>query len=174
MTAEAGAERPPPYRCAVSGELRHDRHGSDVASGLAGQLLFRLMAMKLSDFASEFDTSVLQVDLGTPMTKSVLKTQIEAKGAAFRVEEALANLLTNAVSPYYFAKRVCPALDGLSAGQQSDLAGGFREVRNSLLKSAVIGVATTIDTVDKSEGHTRSIPHALHALKRYLTTRQVP
>jgi hypothetical protein len=128
--------------------------------------------MKQSDFASEFDPSALKADHGLPMTNAVLKAQVEAKGAAFRVEEALGNLLANAVSPYYFAKRVCPALDELSDGQNTHLAESFRQVRNSLLKTAVIGIATTIDTVDKSEGRTRSIPHALHALKRDLTTRQ--
>jgi hypothetical protein len=51
-------------------------------------------------------------------------TQIAAKGAAFRVQESLMNLLVDAVYSFYFAKRACPALDAFATGQAGHLEIG--------------------------------------------------
>lgn len=125
--------------------------------------------MKLSDFASEFDPSDLPTVLGAPMENASVATQLAAKGAAFRVQESLMNLLVDAVYSFYFAKRACPALDAFATGQADHLAMGVREVRNSLLKGAVIGVATTIDV---TSGRTRSLPDALNALETDVNNRK--
>lgn len=127
------------------------------------------MTMKLSDFASEFDPSDVPTILGTPMENAAVATQIAAKGAAFVVQESLMNLLVTAVYSFYFAKRACPALDEFATGNAGPLEMGVREVRNSLLKGAVIGVAATIDV---TSGRTRSLPDALNALETDLHNRK--
>jgi hypothetical protein len=126
--------------------------------------------MKLSDFASEFDPSELPTIHGTPMENARVEALITGKGAAFRVEESLMNLLVGAVYSFYFAKRACPALDAFAMGQAGHLEMGVREVRNSLLKGAVIGVASTIDV---TSGRTRSLPDALKALEADLNNRTI-
>jgi hypothetical protein len=67
------------------------------------------------------------------MENASVATQIAAKGAAFRVQESLMNLLVDAVYSFYFAKRACPALDAFATGQAGHLEMGVREVRNSSL-----------------------------------------
>ncbi|MEU4607553.1 hypothetical protein AB0F43_31595 [Kribbella sp. NPDC023972] len=116
--------------------------------------------MKLSDFASEFDPAELPTIVGDPMINEPLKAGVEALGTAHRVERSLLNLLTDAVYTYYFAKQACPALEALAETQEGHLRRGSETVTQSLLRSAVIGVATTIDLT----GRTASIPHALDAL----------
>lgn len=125
--------------------------------------------MKLSDFASEFDPSDLPALVGAPMENASVATQLAARGTSFRVQESLMNLLVNAVYSFYFAKRACPVLDALATRRDGHLAMGVREVRNSLLKGAVIGVATTIDV---TSGRTRSLPDALNALEIDLHNRK--
>lgn len=125
--------------------------------------------MKLSDFAPEFEPSELPTIHGAPMKNAQVAALIAAKGTAFRVEESLINLLVGAVYSFYFAKRACPALDEYATKQSGPLKRGVGEVRNSLLKTAVVGVATTIDV---TSGQTRSLPHALDALKEDLNQRK--
>jgi hypothetical protein len=125
--------------------------------------------MKQSDFASEFELSDFPTILGAPMENASLARQLAAKGAAFRVQESLMNLLVDAVHSFYFAKRACPALDAFATGQAGLLAMSVRKVSDSLLKSAVIGVGTTIDV---TSGRTRSLPDALNALETDLNNRK--
>ncbi len=125
--------------------------------------------MKLSDFASVFDPSELPIIHGAPMENATGAALIAGKGTGFRVQESLMNLLVGAVYSFYFAKRACPALDAFATMQAGPLKQGVHEVRNSLLKSAVMGVATTIDVTN---GQTRSLPHALDALKSDLNDRK--
>ena len=118
--------------------------------------------MKLSDFASEFDPADLPTIVGDPMINEPLKAGLEALGTAHRIERSLLNLLTDAVYSYYFAKQACLALQALALTQEGHLRRGSETVAQSLLRSAVIGVATTIDL--NGYGRTASIPHALDAL----------
>lgn len=146
--------------------LRDSREASTVTQ----RRLFRIItAMKLSDFASEYDPSELPIIHGTPMENAHVAALIAGKGTAFRVEESLMNLLIGAVYSFYFAKRMCPALDAFGTKQAGPLRQGVREVQESLLKTAVLRVATTIDA---SRGQTRSLPHALDALKADLINRK--
>jgi hypothetical protein len=122
-----------------------------------------LFGMKLSDFASEFDPADLPTLVGDPMINEPLQAGVEALGTAHRIERSLLNLLTDAVYAYYFAKQACPALGALAQTQEGHLSRGSEAVAQSLLRSAVIGVATTIDL--SGYGRTASIPHALDALR---------
>ena len=125
--------------------------------------------MKLSDFAPEFDPADLPTIVGAPMDNAPVAALIAAKGTAYRVDESLMNLLTGAVHSFYFAKHACSAIDTLSKQQSGALKNGIVEVRTSLLKAAVLGIATTIDVTN---GQTESLPHALEALKIDLTARK--
>lgn len=124
--------------------------------------------MKLSNFTSEFDPSELPTIHGTPMENAPVAALIAGKGTAFRVDESLMNLLVGAVYSFYFAKRASPALDAFASNRAGPLKQGVDEIRNSLLKTAVMGVATTIDV---TTGQTRSLPHALDALRSDLNNR---
>lgn len=126
-----------------------------------------LLPMKLSDFASEFDPADLPTVVGDPMLNDPLKAGVDALGPAHRVEQSLLNLLGEAVYTYYFAKQACPELGVLALTQQGHLRSGTEMVTKSLLRSAVIGIATTIDLT----GRAMSIPHALDALDNDLRRR---
>ncbi|MFK4087227.1 hypothetical protein ACI2LF_24180 [Kribbella sp. NPDC020789] len=129
--------------------------------------------MKLSDFASEFDPTALPTVVGDPMINDALKAGVDALGTAHRVDRSLLNLLSDAVYGYYFAKHACIALQAQThaqaVAQDVHLRRGFETVSQSLLRGAVIGIATTIDLT--GQGRTASIPHALGALGEELRRR---
>lgn len=70
---------------------------------------------------------------------------------------------------YYFAKQASPALASISADQHGSLKAAIDLVRTSLVKQAVIGIATTIDL---TTGRTMSLPDALNALTTDLENRR--
>ncbi|TDW22123.1 hypothetical protein [Kribbella kalugense] len=122
--------------------------------------------MKLSNFASEFDPADVPTIVGDPMINDPLKVGVEALGTAHRVDRSLLNLLTDAVHGYYFAKQACLTLRAAALTQEGHLRRGTETVVQSLLRSAVIGIATTIDLT--GHGRTASIPHALEVLGEVL------
>jgi hypothetical protein len=124
--------------------------------------------MKLSDFTSEYDPADLPIVSGSPMLNVPLNQQIGAVAPPARVQESLANLLTDAVFSYYFAKRVSPELERMATTHDGPLLSALLEVRTSLVKQAVMGIASTIDV---TTGRTRSISDALNALKATLKSR---
>lgn len=125
-------------------------------------------SMELIDFESEYDAADLTVISGAPMRNSPLGQRIDAVAPAARVREALANLLGDAVFSYYFAKRVFPELERLAEAQTGPLRSAFEVVKISLVKQAVVGIASTIDL---TTGRSRSIPETLDRLLTELTER---
>ncbi|RNL77595.1 hypothetical protein [Nocardioides marmorisolisilvae] len=124
--------------------------------------------MKMRAFASEFGPEDLPTVVGEPMEKGPLNAQVGSVLPAERVDQSLLNLLSEAVYSYYFAKQAAPGLAAIAGDQPAGLSYAIESVRTTLLKQAIIGIATTIDV---TTGRTASLPDALDALKRDLTTR---
>ncbi|NRD62999.1 hypothetical protein HRD49_14715 [Corallococcus exiguus] len=123
--------------------------------------------MKFSDFTSEYDLADLPTISGPPLTNADLDSLVGAISPESRVDQALANMLWGAVYLYYFAKRAHPRL-AVMAAERSVLRSAIRVVDTSLVKQAVIGIASTIDL---TTGRTSSLPHALDALEAELNIR---
>ncbi|MDY7233353.1 hypothetical protein [Hyalangium rubrum] len=123
--------------------------------------------MKMSDFTSEYDLADIPAISDNPLTKADLNSLVGAIAPESRVEQALGNMLIDAVYLYYFAKRAHPRLAAMAA-ERGVLGHAIEVVDTSLVKQAVIGIASTIDL---ATGRTRSLPHALDALEAELNTR---
>lgn len=126
-----------------------------------------LVPMKLSDFTSEYDLADLPTISDTPLTNPQLDSLVGAIAPESRVDQALVNMLSGAVYLYYFAKRAHPRL-AVMAAERGVLGPAIWVVDTSLVKQAVIGIASTIDL---TTGRTSSLPHALDALEAELNTR---
>ena len=124
--------------------------------------------MKQSAFTSEYDSALMPALVGDPMLNAPLDAVIDALPPAHRFEQSLLNLLREAVYSYYFAKHASPALASISSEQHGSLKAAIDVVRTSLVKQAVIGIATTIDL---TTGRTMSLPDALRALTTDLKKR---
>lgn len=134
--------------------------------------------MRMSDFSSEYDLADLPTVSGSPMQNTVLGTHTDAMNPGLRTEESLVNLLREAVYLFYFAKEACPALVAAANGATGPVKPATEVVNIVLLKQAVLGIATTIDlTAPRAKGsvpttgRTLSLPHAIDALDRELTSR---
>lgn len=122
--------------------------------------------MKIPIFLSEFDPADLPAIAkeSKPLENAPLDAAVQALPAEKRIEEAYA-LILDAVYSYYFAKELYAKLDRLILSKSGPLSSGLRMMRDAVVKSAVIGIAKTID---ETTGRTRSLPHSLGALKRSL------
>lgn len=119
--------------------------------------------MKLRNFVSEYDPSDLPTIAGIPMENVPLDDNVAAFAAGDWAQESIANLCGSAVFSYYFAKRVRVGLEKITP-ERGPLRIAYEGVRTSLVKAAVIDIATTIDVT----GRTKSLPHLLDAVTRDL------
>jgi hypothetical protein len=123
----------------------------------------RVLAMKLSAFTSEYEPGDLPIITGAPMEKGPLNENVAGFSAGDWAQESIANLCGSAVFSYYFAKRVRVGLEAITP-QLGPLRIAYEGIRVSLVKAAVIDIATTIDMT----GRTKSLPHLLDAVTRDL------
>lgn len=119
--------------------------------------------MTMPAFVSEFDPLDLPFIAkdSKPLQNTPLDAAMLALPAEERIEEAYA-LILDAVYSYYFAKELNAKLDQLILSKSGPLSSGLRKMRESVIKSAVIAIAKTID---ETTGRTRSLTHSLRALK---------
>lgn len=120
--------------------------------------------MKIAKFVSEFAPSDLPViaKASKPMEKTPLNAAVASLPAEERIEEAYA-LITNAVFRFYFAKELDTKLGSISESHHGPLSLALRKTGESVVETAVIAIAKTID---ESTGRTRSLPLSLRALRR--------
>lgn len=122
--------------------------------------------MKLPQFESEYDASALPKIDASPLTNSDLTARAEAMASWQRVEGSQQTLILDAVRSFYLAKRfheIVLPFDGFT----NAVAGSALEVvGTSLMRLAVIAVATVNDS--GKDGRTRSLPHTLARLSRLL------
>lgn len=119
--------------------------------------------MELGSFTSEYDPGDLPRITNLPMEKGPLNQKVAELPAGDWAQQSIANLCGSAVFSYYFAKRVRVGLKAMTP-QRGPLRIAYEGIRTSLVKTAVIDIATTIDMT----GRTKSLPHLLDAVTRDL------
>lgn len=95
------------------------------------------------------------------MENDPLNAAVLALPAEERVAEAYA-LILHAVYSYYFAKELNNTMGDIIQRTTGPLHSALEQIHESVLKTAVIAIAKTID---ETTGRTRSLPHALKALQ---------